>query len=273
MMNRFVYATIFLVACLTKFCICLNSKFVACASRSCSTNGQQISYPFYIKGVQESYCGMDGFEVNCGINGEILYSGNPSNTYRIDKIDYVKQHVRVVNARLLDFRDNCDSPMRNLTLMGVRFDFVPNQTDRLYFYSCSNSSISETLASYQFPCSADSNAKSFVALFGDEFTHLGEATRECERAVWTTVDRAGSGGTFNGSTVGGIWDYYEEVLERGFWLQWKATNCTECTASGGRCGFDEEDYRFWCYCPDRPHVRWCRSGNKKSVSFTVLLIV
>ncbi|CAM8886064.1 unnamed protein product [Rhodiola kirilowii] len=261
-MNHFILATIFLVVCLTKPCICLDSKFAACKSRSCTSNGQQISYPFYIKGVQESYCGMTGFEVSCGTNGEILYQAIPLNTYRIEKIDYVKQQFNVVNVRFLDLRDTCEAPERNLTLRGLRFDFVPNQNDSLYLYTCPNSSIPKTLAPYEFHCSTptenDASEKTFVAMFGDD-ANLGDAVKECGPAVSTTVELQGNARRFNGSSKAGDWGYYKEVLRRGFWLEWKATNCTECAASGGRCGFDEDDYRFWCYCPDRPHALLCRS--------------
>lgn len=49
------------------------------------------------------------------------------------------------------------------------------------------------------------------------------------------------------------------ALRNGFWLNWNATNCTECETSGGRCGFDTnpDTYAFRCFCPDRPHAVQC----------------
>ncbi|CAM8903389.1 unnamed protein product [Rhodiola kirilowii] len=214
---------------------------------------------------------MRGFEVSCGTDGEILYQAN---FYRIEKIDYLKQQLNVVNVRFLDLRDTCEAPERNLTLRGVLFDFVPNQNDSLYLYTCPNSSIPKTLAPYEFHCSTENDAseKTFVAMFGDDL-NLGDAVKECGRAVSTTVELQANARRFNGSSVAGDWDYYEEVLRRGFWLEWKATNCTECASSGGRCGFDEDDYRFWCYCPDRPHSQWCRSGWSNKVRNIIIIIV
>ncbi|KAJ6356844.1 hypothetical protein OIU78_004857 [Salix suchowensis] len=53
------------------------------------------------------------------------------------------------------------------------------------------------------------------------------------------------------------------MLERGFVLNWVASNCSVCDESGGRCGFNHTTYQFKCFCPDRPHARSCKSGNKR----------
>ncbi|KAL7240374.1 hypothetical protein ACSBR2_006093 [Camellia fascicularis] len=64
----------------------------------------------------------------------------------------------------------------------------------------------------------------------------------------------------------GIADYMD-VLRRGFVLQWKANNCSECEASGGRCRFDASSYQFLCFCKDRPHRVRCitRRSNLKLI--------
>jgi len=51
------------------------------------------------------------------------------------------------------------------------------------------------------------------------------------------------------------------LLERGFVLNWIASNCSICEGSGGKCGFDNATYHFKCFCPDRPHSRSCTSGE------------
>ncbi|KAF2317803.1 hypothetical protein GH714_041117 [Hevea brasiliensis] len=60
----------------------------------------------------------------------------------------------------------------------------------------------------------------------------------------------------------------EEMLERGFVLNWTASNCSICDSSGGKCGFDSSTYHFMCFCPDRPHAWACYpasedAGNNK----------
>jgi len=51
----------------------------------------------------------------------------------------------------------------------------------------------------------------------------------------------------------------KEALQRGFWLNGRATNCEECENSGGRCGFDldRDTNVFRCYCPDKVYVDKC----------------
>ncbi|KAJ4709901.1 Receptor-like protein kinase [Melia azedarach] len=49
----------------------------------------------------------------------------------------------------------------------------------------------------------------------------------------------------------------EETLSRGFLLQWISSDCSACAESGGQCGFDDSNYHFQCYCPDRPHAQHC----------------
>uniref|UniRef100_A0A7N0UTZ9 Wall-associated receptor kinase galacturonan-binding domain-containing protein n=1 Tax=Kalanchoe fedtschenkoi TaxID=63787 RepID=A0A7N0UTZ9_KALFE len=111
-MNHSIFAataTMFLMACLTRCCVCLDPKFAACQSRSCTSDGVKVIYPFFIKGVQPSYCGAPGYEINCSNNGEILFNGISSNTYRVSKIDYVRQHFRVVNVGFVILFDTCSA--------------------------------------------------------------------------------------------------------------------------------------------------------------------
>lgn len=58
---------------------------------------------------------------------------------------------------------------------------------------------------------------------------------------------------------------YTEILKLGFLLNWPGNNCSNCETSGGRCGFENND--FICFCRDRPHSKTCDDG----ISFTNLL--
>uniref|UniRef100_A0A7N2L908 Wall-associated receptor kinase C-terminal domain-containing protein n=1 Tax=Quercus lobata TaxID=97700 RepID=A0A7N2L908_QUELO len=62
-----------------------------------------------------------------------------------------------------------------------------------------------------------------------------------------------------------------EPMRNGFVLKWKASNCSFCEGSGGNCGFDYIEYHFKCFCPDRPHVWSCSTGQffSKIFSFSV----
>ncbi|KAL7240322.1 hypothetical protein ACSBR2_006053 [Camellia fascicularis] len=97
-------------------------------------------------------------------------------------------------------------------------------------------------------------------MFGNN-KNLSYALGKCETQVLAPVE-------LNGYDV--IGDYME-VLRRGFVLQWKASNCNECKASGGRCGFDASSYQFRCFCKDRPHRVRCKT-RKSSVSLLSLIL-
>ncbi|KAK3036547.1 hypothetical protein RJ639_030988 [Escallonia herrerae] len=53
----------------------------------------------------------------------------------------------------------------------------------------------------------------------------------------------------------------EAALAAGFELQWAANNtrCTQCSESGGRCGYNTTTLSFACYCSDQPYALTCNS--------------
>jgi hypothetical protein len=81
---------------------------------------------------------------------------------------------------------------------------------------------------------------------------LGPASDKCETGAAAPVD------VYRGENVG---SERMLLLERGFVLNWIASNCSICEGSGGKCGFDNATYHFKCFCPDRPHSRACTSGE------------
>jgi hypothetical protein len=62
-----------------------------------------------------------------------------------------------------------------------------------------------------------------------------------------------------GSLLG---ENYGEVLKMGFLMNWTARNCSTCERSGGRCGFENNE--FICFCRDRPRLKSCEAGNSSS---------
>ncbi|KAJ6718808.1 hypothetical protein OIU79_006634 [Salix purpurea] len=84
----------------------------------------------------------------------------------------------------------------------------------------------------------------------DDDPLLGSASEKCGAGVVAPVD------VYRGENVS-----IGKMLERGFVMDWVASNCSECEESGGRCGFNITTYHFRCFCPDRPHGRLCKSGE------------
>ncbi|KAF3456096.1 hypothetical protein FNV43_RR00740 [Rhamnella rubrinervis] len=63
---------------------------------------------------------------------------------------------------------------------------------------------------------------------------------------------------------------YVEILKMGLLLYWAANGCSNCQGSGGRCGYDNNE--FVCFCRDRPHVKTCDDGVGATVVGVLLMI-
>ncbi|KAL7260405.1 hypothetical protein ACSBR1_006130 [Camellia fascicularis] len=232
--NLFVF-TFFLLSETTS---CVDSQYEACVPKKCG--GQSISYPFWIQGEQESYCGYPGFELTYQNNHSILQI--PENNYTVQEIFYGNQSIRISVSNL---GSECLPPIRNLSLEVGTFKFASSDIPYLHILSNCSLSLPGGLLDYnRISCEAkNENVWGLaLAMFGNN-KNLSYALGKCETQVLAPVE-------LNGYDV--IGDYME-VLRRGFVLQWKASNCNECKASGGRCGFDASSYQFRCFCKDRPH--------------------
>ncbi|KAL7240364.1 hypothetical protein ACSBR2_006083 [Camellia fascicularis] len=127
--NLFVF-TFFLLSETTS---CVDSQYEACVPKKCG--GQSISYPFWIQGEQESYCGYPGFELTCQNNHSILQI--PENDYTVQEISYDSQSIRISVANL---SSECLPPIRNLSLEVDKFKFA--SSDIPYVHILANCSLS-----------------------------------------------------------------------------------------------------------------------------------
>ncbi|CAL5338833.1 unnamed protein product [Camellia sinensis] len=230
---------------------CVDSQYEACVPKKCG--GQNISYPFWIQGEQESYCGYPGFELTCQNNHSILQV--PENNYTVQEIFYGNQSIRISVSNL---SSECLPPIRNLSLEVDKFIFASSDIPYLHILSNCSLSLPGGLSDYnRISCGAKNEDVwgwgLALAMFGNN-TNLSYALGKCKTQVLAPVEL---------NAYDGIADYMK-VLRRGFVLQWKASNCNECETSGGRCGFDASSYQFCCFCKDRPHRVSCKT---KSVSY------
>ncbi|KAK7274255.1 hypothetical protein RIF29_15338 [Crotalaria pallida] len=226
----------------------IDPKFQACEPKTCG-NGQNISYPFYIKGKHEPFCGYPGFELTCDHNNgfPIITTTSSSQQYIVDEIFYDNQSVRVSIPSFSKPKSNQCIPRRimNFSQYSRRFIVAPNQKHVLLFYGCNSTTLPEKLKENIVGCDDGNKTSSVVALYRED-RNLSLMPKYCK------------GDVVNISVVnekGGI----KELLKRGYVLNWVATNCGGCMNSGGRCGFDlERDvYSFRCYCRDGVHDQTC----------------
>ncbi|GJR51798.1 leaf rust 10 disease-resistance locus receptor-like protein kinase-like 1.2 protein [Tanacetum coccineum] len=105
--------------------------------------------------------------------------------------------------------------------------------------------------------SCEKNATKYAMLEND--TNLRNMTGRCGVVVKAPVE-VGGGERWR---VDGM--NYNEVMERGFELTWRATDCGECAKSGGMCGYNATDERFVCFCTDRPHSKSCKPHPQSNI--------
>ncbi|KAJ1398327.1 Wall-associated receptor kinase, galacturonan-binding domain [Sesbania bispinosa] len=235
------YTTLFFLLTTTAFSS-VDPKYQACEPKTCG-KGPNISYPFYIKGKQEPFCGYPRFGLTCGENGFPILNRRNNTQFIIHEIFYESESLRVSIPAFTD----CVAPMRNLTSSGRRFSVAHNQKEVLLFYGCDLTSLPKRMQENTIGCYAGNRTRSVVALYRED-ANLSIAAKNCEgRVVNTTVEGE--------VEKGGI----KEALQRGFVLNWTASYCGDCSNSGGRCGFDLDKriYAFRCYCPDRVDATRC----------------
>ncbi|KAL6529212.1 hypothetical protein OROGR_014835 [Orobanche gracilis] len=238
-------------------------QYEACGPKNCG-KGPNISFPFYVPGRQESYCGYPGFDLKCSDEGFPLLRLS-ENDYAVENFSYRDRSFRVYDAAVLTSgSSSCLPSIRNTTLPSARFDYV--NVKGLYLFSGCEKPLSEDLLRYDVVCGSGGGWD--LAMDGED-GNLGYAVGICERNVVVPVEGGGYGGTGGGDEGrNGILNILE-LLRKGFVLRWKASDCNECEDSGGRCGFDVGNYHFMCFCPDRPHSRSCKPGRKREMGAPV----
>ncbi|ONI31468.1 hypothetical protein PRUPE_1G315000 [Prunus persica] len=270
-MNQNLCILILMFLLLTEASFALDFYYQNC-SVPVSCGRQNISYPFYIQGRQESFCGYPGFQLSCHGDGEDAYpllqlSGN---NYTIHNIDYQRKSLLVSNSLLSGYLEStaCNddiSSLHNLTLPNDQFELASNQADFFLLYNC-NSSVVESFPKYKVGCFDQPTNKtrsdtSVLALPRDEYPNFG--SDKCRGEVVVAHARGG----YENGEVGLI----QEVLSRGFELNWFASDCSRCQDSGGRCGFNYTTYHFRCLCPRRTHSVRCRDDEVAAVAAIVAL--
>ncbi|XP_062110057.1 LEAF RUST 10 DISEASE-RESISTANCE LOCUS RECEPTOR-LIKE PROTEIN KINASE-like 1.2 isoform X1 [Humulus lupulus] len=220
---------------------------------------QTISFPFFIQGQQESYCGYPGFSLSCDPNGRSILNLSGQN-YVVREIFYHNRSVIVSNAALLDPEENgCITPVPNLTLSSD-FKIAEGQNSVVLLYNCRvSSSVGRTnpLLKYKIGCYEENQTNSVLAIYESDRDQLDQASRMCGPIGDVVVANTTAVDVYMGGSGENEGMLMREVLRRGFMLTWLASDCGLCESSGGKCGFMVPSYHFWCFCPDRPHALKC----------------
>ncbi|KAG7981125.1 hypothetical protein I3843_05G216200 [Carya illinoinensis] len=233
----------------------VDPSFQVCsaAPETCG-NGQPIEFPFHIQNKQNRSCGYPGFGVSCNNHGQPTINIQ-SNDYIIHNISYETQTLRVSNSDFWNSTTGCIPLTQNISLPDSRFELAPFQTHVNLLYDCNASKLESTLR-FSYPgCDHGENKNSSVLALPENDPKLRNVSKACTTRVVAPVLEP-----YEREDDDGI----EGVLRNGFRVKWKASECSICQESGGRCGFNYSEWHFKCFCPDRPHAWHCNSEKKKS---------
>ncbi|KAL3748801.1 hypothetical protein ACJRO7_009955 [Eucalyptus globulus] len=229
-----------------------DAQYEACAPRSCGY-GPNISYPFWISGEPESYCGHPNFEITCVGTYPVL-NFSDSEFFYIKEIFYANHSILLVDAPIS--HATCGSPRHNISFERTPFNLSSTNVDFLFYYNCTSQLTDPT---YPVDCASNSTHHSF-AFFPEEVSqeiYLNSAISTCDSPVSVPV---------NANISSLMAEDYLEIMEMGFLLNWTAINCSNCEESEGRCGF--ENNTFVCFCQDD---QTCNDGKCMSNSVFIFL--
>ncbi|KAJ0038982.1 hypothetical protein Pint_21989 [Pistacia integerrima] len=267
------------VSCFCVFILCVLSRKVLAKVdhfyKNCSVpetcgDGQTITFPFYIRGKQPSFCGYPGFEISCNSNGNPVLNLHNID-YIIHEISYNNQFVWVSNAAVSEANKanasciNLSSHrIQNVSLPEDRFALLSNQSELVLLYNCNSSLPGELIRYRDGICENENKTAGTVLALVRNDPNLENASRACsgDRVV-APVDVYAGNGAF--SNIG-------EVIKRGFLLNWTASNCSVCEESGGRCGFNASTYLFKCFCTDRPRAQQCDLANGRITKVAIAIV-
>ncbi|XP_017406184.1 LEAF RUST 10 DISEASE-RESISTANCE LOCUS RECEPTOR-LIKE PROTEIN KINASE-like 2.5 isoform X3 [Vigna angularis] len=223
-----------------------NPKFKVCTPKSCG-NGPSIKYPFWISYEQESFCGYPHFEITCMDKNPIL--STPSYDFLVKDISYSNSSFTVAN--MAAYEDNCPVPLSNYSFDQTPFTYSSENWNLSFFYNCTTEPID--YPTYQVDCAKNASLYSFAVFHKEKLENKNYSLNECQLMVNAPF-------IMNASVnfTGLLRMNYIEILKMGFLLNWTAPDCEYCEKSGGRCGFDGN--QFLCFCKDKTYLRSCGSG-------------
>ncbi|KAJ8773040.1 hypothetical protein K2173_028217 [Erythroxylum novogranatense] len=226
--------------------LCFDQKFLACEPKSCSNNGVQIRYPFWLKGLQQPYCGYHdpNFELSCNDDHqpELTISDDE---YIVEDIRYETNSFHVINSAA--YNHTCPIPLHSLSLNQTPFRLVPGFRNLSLLSHCN--SMPEYWV-YPINCSTDATHVYFATFDIEilEDNNYSLASHSCRYLVEALV-------------LSDAKENYTEILKTGFLLNWidHSPSCSSCNSTGGRCGSENES--FVCFCPDGRRPSSCNDGR------------
>ncbi|XP_050376346.1 LEAF RUST 10 DISEASE-RESISTANCE LOCUS RECEPTOR-LIKE PROTEIN KINASE-like 1.2 isoform X2 [Argentina anserina] len=238
-----------------------SSYYEACKPQTCG-NGPNISYPFWLSDQQESYCGYPSFKLVCKDKNPVLTISDFD--YIIKEIFYSNHSFLVANSVV--YEDECPLPLHNISLDRTPFNYSSNSLDFSLFYNCSQEPAADYyMLIYPISCASSSTSHYFATIHKEVLKNMNRTLLDsCESSVDAPVDYIEAAGVHTMLKMS-----YIDILKMGFLLNWTAKNCSNCERSGGRCGFDHNE--FICFCSDRSHDKTCDDDSKFNLKRKIVI--
>ncbi|GAY32994.1 hypothetical protein CUMW_274460 [Citrus unshiu] len=239
----------------------VDEQFMSCNSFHSCGDLQDIGYPFWGNNIRPQYCGRQGFELQCHDNDyatklighqsfRVLEINNP--TMRIVIADYVGR--------------DCLESIRKSSISDPLFNYTEKVRNLSLFYDCSGDSSSQ-LGKNKYNCTSEGGVviRSFYTIDNYKDSRLHNLSNSCSSVIKVPIQltRPNIGYLEEGKLIEAL----NQGFEMGFLLNWTAHSCSNCEASGGRCGFSNNE--FVCFCQDRPHLKACDDGGGANLKLKV----
>ncbi|CAN6441229.1 unnamed protein product [Victoria cruziana] len=254
-------------------------EYTACAPTTC--NGISISYPFSLSSAYGIGCGFPGLNLTCREDeANTLFNTSSGLHFIVKGIDYTTQTFNLTIPSSLMKDSPCRRPSANITLSKIiNGSHLPLSLAASYrsvtlFYGCSNQpftahgsdSKGEAKPGYNFTsnvvsaCSTTSDSFYSYAFFDDaDVANIDKADAflGCqERVSFPVLPPSFS------SDARDMESYFSEEFD----LVWAVDTmgvCADCTASGGRCGYNTTTGYFGCFCKRESLYGNCNRHSSK----------
>ncbi|WOK92458.1 LEAF RUST 10 DISEASE-RESISTANCE LOCUS RECEPTOR-LIKE PROTEIN KINASE-like [Canna indica] len=228
-----------------------------CVPKSCG-NSLNISYPFWLRDHQPSYCGFPPFVLTCENNdSKPVFQVFDLRFYVLDI--FYDNHSIILTA--VEFFDPCPFPNTNYTINSSSPIGISSLNKEIYFFrNCSNE-IDLSRKYKKIGCASGVRAPEyFGGLYGGSGTlnQVDLAKAGCHLYVVPVIE-------YPENSSEGL----AASLKRGWMSNWTELFCSDCLDSGGGCGYNETSRDFMCICPDQVQPRICRDAAKKKKNILI----
>lgn len=224
-------------------------------------NSGDLYYPFWsAKLLRPSYCGGEGFELDCPENeSEYPSIKLGSQTFNITWIEPDPYNTYLYNMRMVRTDvayDNCSSHLSNTSLStGISTQIILSYylvKNVILLYDCPEN-ISGEKGLYNFTCQQPQYpppSKNHVYYFvndtqkGDGLSYQSLQLQHCRDRIQVPISSDTPPASAEWDDVAELYDY----LNRGFSVTVNDSRCTNCRGNGGICGsLTHNASQFFCY--------------------------